>query len=263
VKQFPGIKRDSFDDEQPQRLVRITQRFYFAAHPVTLGQFSRFVESTGYVTEAERGAAGSNVWDGKMWKRDPNKNWRKPGFKQNDDHPVVCVSYNDAMAYIGWLNEQPNEKNRGYRLPTEAEREYACRAGSSGLYGRSDDPESLVRIANFADVSYEKQFGDSTCIQVDDKYVYTAPVGKFEPNAWHLYDMVGNVEEWCNDWYEPKFYQSSPKGNPHYTAKDARRVIRSGSWVYGPWFCRPANRTGSEPDNRNFSRGFRVVAVKE
>ena len=136
--------------EQPQHPVKITRPFYLAAHQVTVGQFRRFVEKSGYKTEAEQGDRGSYGWDGKEWKLDPKKNWKNPGFAQGDDHPVVCVSHNDAMAFLGWLNEQENEKKPGYRLPTEAEWEYACRAGTRGLYGGDDDPKSLVRIANIA-----------------------------------------------------------------------------------------------------------------
>ncbi len=214
VKQFPGSEGGWLDAEQPQHPVKITRPFYLAAHAVTVGQFRRFVESSGYKTEAEQGDRGSYGWDGKEWKLDPKINWKTPGFAQGNDHPVVCVSYNDALAFLGWLNEQETEKKRGYCLPTEAEWEYACRAGTGGIYGGSDDPESLVRIANVADASYKKQFPNSTCIRGDDGFVYTAPVGSFEPNAWHLYDMIGNVWEWCDDGYDPKFYQSSPKEDP-------------------------------------------------
>ena len=144
VKQFPDLKSEWFDAEQPQHPVKITRPFYLAAHQVTVGQFRRFVEDSGYKTEAEKSDQGSYGWGGKEWKLDPRKNWKNPGFAQGDDHPVVCVSHNDAVAFLGWLNEQENEKKRGYRLPTEAEWEYACRAGTGGLYGGDDDPESLV-----------------------------------------------------------------------------------------------------------------------
>ena len=149
------------------------------------------------------------------------------------------MSHNDAVAFLGWLNEQETEKNRGYRLPTEAEWEYACRAGTGGFTGASDDPESLVRIANVADASLKKVLPNATCIRGDDGFVYTAPVGSFEPNAWHLYDMIGNVWEWCDDWFDPKFYQSSPKENPHNTAEASSRVIRGGSWSDDPGVLPP------------------------
>jgi len=249
MKQFSDLKREWFDDEQPQHKVKITRPFYLAAHQVTVGQFRRFVESKGYETEAE--------------KPGDKTNWRNPGFTQGDDHPVVCVSHNDAMAFLGWLNEQETEKKRGYRLPTEAQWEYACRAGTGALYGANDDPESLVRIANVADASHKKVFPTATCIKGDDGFVYTAPVGSFEPNAWHLYDMIGNVWEWCDDWFDPKFYQSSPGENPHNTSKASFRVVRGGSWYSNAGFCRPARRFRFAPEFRHFYLGFRVAAVQE
>jgi formylglycine-generating enzyme required for sulfatase activity len=173
------------------------------------------------------------------------------------------VSHNDALAFLGWLNEQEKEKKRGYRLPTEAEWEYACRARTGGLYGGDDDPESLVRIANVPDASVQKVRPFATCIQGDDGFVYTAPVASFEPNAWHLYDMIGNVWEWGDDWFDPKFYESSPKENPRNTVKASSRVIRGGSWGIYPGTCRPASRNRRAPDYRSSDLGFRLAAVQE
>jgi formylglycine-generating enzyme required for sulfatase activity len=248
MKQFPDLKREWFDDEQPQHPVKIPRPFYLAGHPVTVAQFRQFVEGSGYLTEAEK-AGDTN-------------NWKNPGFFQGDNHPVVRVSHNDALAFLGWLNVQAEENNRGYRLPTEAEWEYACRARTDGLYGYSDDSENLVRFANVADVSHKKQFPNSTCIRGDDGFVYTAPVGFFEHNAWHLYDMIGNVWEWCDDWYDPKFYQSSPTYKPQNTDAASARVIRGGSWFGNSGNCRPASRHGSTPGHRRDDVGFRLAASR-
>jgi formylglycine-generating enzyme len=177
---------------------------------------------------------------------------------------VVCVSHNDAAAFLGWLAEQKTEKSRGYRLPTEAEWEYACRAGTGVFHRGDDDPEGLVRIANVADASYKKVNPNATwCIRGDDGYAYTAPVGSFERNAWHLYDTIGNVWECCEDWYDPKCYQSSPKENPQNVAKSSSRVIRGGSWGAQPRYCRPASRFGLAPGVRHYNLGFRVAAAQE
>ncbi len=149
-------------------------------------------------------------------------------------------------------------------MPTEAQWEHACRAGTEGLYGGDDDPESLVRIANVADASLQE--GVSGCDLHSGAMTglsYTAPVGSFEPNAWHLYDMIGNVWEWCDDWYDPKFYQSSPGENPHNTAGASLRVIRGGSWFNGPRRCRPAYRARYTPASRYCDLGFRMAADQE
>ncbi len=140
VKRFPGIVSESCDDEQPQHPVKITRPFYLATHQVTVGQFYRFAESSGYRTEPEKAGKGTS--------------WRVPGFAQADDHPVVWVSHNDAVAFLGWPNEQKNEGEFGYRLPTEAEWEYACRAGTGDfmdvttiLKASSTSPMSPTRRA--------------------------------------------------------------------------------------------------------------------
>ncbi len=264
LKMFPDSKSEWFDDEQPQHPVKLTRPFYLAAHQVTVGQFRRFVEGKNFKTEAERDGKGGWGWNqaAKNYEQDPRYTWRNPGFPQTDEHPVVNVSWNDATAFLGWLTEQKTEKNRGYRLPTEAEWEYACRAGTRGLYGADDDPESLVRIANVADASYKKLNPSATCIRGDDGHAYTAPVGSFAPNAWHLYDMIGNVWEWCDDWYDAKFYQSSPGGDPHNVAEASSRVIRGGRWNDHPRNGRPANRNRNEPEDRNNNLGFRVDAAR-
>jgi formylglycine-generating enzyme required for sulfatase activity len=238
MKQFPGRKREWYDDEQPQHPVRISKPFYLAAHQVTVGQYRRFVEASGNKADVQ---------------------WQSPGFEQGENHPVVCVSHNDAVAFLAWLNQQETASGWIYRLPTEAEWEYACRAGTGGLYGGSDDPESLVRIANVADASCKKTFPSFTCIQGDDGYVYTAPVGSFAPNAWGLYDLIGNVWEWCDDWYDAAFYKSSPPEDPRNTTQATGRVFRGGCWSYVAGHARSAQRYWYAPENRRFNLGFRVA----
>jgi formylglycine-generating enzyme required for sulfatase activity len=134
------------NDEKPQHRVRITQPFYLGIHPVTRGQFRRFAEATRYQTEAEKDGKGGYGWDtaaGK-WVQDPKFSWRSPGFDQTDDHPVVTVSWNDAMAFSDWLGRQEGQK---YRLPTEAEWEYACRAGTTTRFSFGDDENALGQYA--------------------------------------------------------------------------------------------------------------------
>ena len=131
------------DDEKPRHRVQITRPFYLGTTPVTVGQFRRFVEATGYRTEAERDGQGGYGWDEQAasFKKDPKYTWRSPGFAQGDDHPVVNVSWNDAVAFCDWLGRSEGQV---YRLPTEAEWEYSCRAGTSSRYWFGDDPEGLA-----------------------------------------------------------------------------------------------------------------------
>ena len=259
---FPNSKRENFDNEQPQHPVKISRPFYLGIHEVTVGQFKRFVESTSYQTEAEKDGKGSFVRNhaAKGWRLDPSVNWRNPSFSQTDDHPVLCVSRNDALAFCEWLGQQ---ESRTYRLPTEAEWEFACRAGATTLYPETDDPESLVNVANVADATLKRKFPAHDCIKGDDGYLYTAPVGSLAPNRWGFYDMIGNVTEWCADWYDEKYYASSPLADPPGGTNASHSVVRGGNWYYEPRHCRPAERYKHAPKDRGYNLGFRVAAGQE
>ncbi len=258
MRLIPDSKRKRFKDEQPRHPVEITRPFFLGIHEVTVGQFRRFVEESGHQTEAEKDGQGSHVWNETKWtwELDPGKNWRNPGFSQTDDYPVVCVSHNDAMAFCQWLSQK---EGRTYRLPTEAEWEFACRAGTMMLYPNGDDPERLVVIANVADATLKRKFPNSICIEGDDRFLYTAPVGSFAPNPWGLYDMIGNVWEWCADWYDGRCYSSSSPADPPGAPKDYR-VFRGGGWYDDAVDCRPARRYGLAPEYRDYILGFRVAA---
>jgi formylglycine-generating enzyme required for sulfatase activity len=243
---------------------------------VTVGQFRRFVEQTGYRTEAERDGTGGNGWNEaiKKWERDPKYTWRNPGFTQADDHPVVDVSWNDAVAFGDWLSGQDGLKpfdhvhargpwdGDGYRLPTEAEWEYACRAGTTTRYQGGDDPETLAQVGNIADGTFKaKLSGWTSAVTAQDGYVYTAPVGRFRANAFGLYDMHGNVWEWCLDGYEADYYKKAPGADPLSSSQAASRVSRGGSWDYLSRDVRSAYRARDAPVHRYSNVGFRVVRV--
>jgi formylglycine-generating enzyme required for sulfatase activity len=171
---------------------------------------------------------------------------------------VVNVSWNDAVKFCEWLSQK---EKRTYRLPTEAEWEYACRAGTSTRYWSGDDDASLKGVANVADESLKAKLAANAprCEGWDDGQPFTAPVGSFKPNRWGLYDMHGNVRQWCADWYDSSYYRSSPRQGPKGPAAGTRRVWRGGSWLTDARLCRSAYRFGDEPTFRHASFGFRVA----
>ena len=173
----------------------ITKPFYLGAYPVTVGQFKAFVKETKYQTDAEKTGEGSAFYSGGKWQWDPKRTWRTPPFVQTDDEPVVCVSWADAMAFCAWLNKK---EGKPYALPSEAQWEYACRAGSRTSLFFGDDDRQLAQYA--------------WCLSNSDKR--THPVGLLKPNAWGLYDMAGNVFELTADWYDKDYYKISPTEDP-------------------------------------------------
>jgi eukaryotic-like serine/threonine-protein kinase len=232
--------------EGPQHQVVITRPFYMGVHDVTVGQFKAFVKAKGYLTEAEKGQGAWQPSPDGFWKQDPQVNWQNPRFEQGDDHPIVCVSWNDAKAYCDWLSEREGKK---YTLPTEAEWEYACRAGSNTRFSFGDDDQELGEYAWSNANSKGK----------------THPVGQKRPNAWDLYDMEGNVSRWTADWHTGDYYQKSPQQDPPgpRAGTIGTRVLRGGNWWWGANESRAAHRNGDfwHPWQSATNIGFRVVQV--
>ncbi len=211
--------------------------FEMSATEITVGQFKQFVQASGYSTEAERGGGGF-VYTGGKWEQKADANWRNTYLAQTDDHPVVMVSWNDAKAFCLWIGKQTG---RRYDLPTEAEWEYACRAGTTTEYYTGNSEGSLSRAGWFGGNS-----GSGT-----------HPVGQKEPNGFGLYDMHGNVWEWCSDWYGS--YSSASQSNPTGPASGSSRVARGGGWGDDANGCRSAGRDGGDPGGGGSGIGFRVV----
>jgi formylglycine-generating enzyme required for sulfatase activity len=254
------IRAGWYADERPQHRVRITKPFYLGTYHVTRGQFRRFVENSGYKTDAEKGEKpGAVGWDTekKEFVFSEKYSWRNVGFDQTDDHPVVNVSWNDAVAFCKWLSGKEGKK---YSLPTEAQWEYACRAGTATRYYSGDDPETLATVANVPDAAHKAKFPNAACtIRASDGYVFTAPVGQFKANAFGLYDMHGNALQWCADWYGIDYYGKSPSDDPSGSASGTLRVLRGGSWLDWPANARSAKRTKNTPVMRiGLQAGFRV-----
>jgi formylglycine-generating enzyme required for sulfatase activity len=196
-----------------------------------------------------------------MWVQKPEYTWRNPGFTQSDDHPVVNVGWNDAVAFCQWLS---GKEGHTYRLPTEAQWEYACRAGTTRRYYNGDDPERLAQVGNVADATMKAKFpGYRYAISSEDAYVFTAPVGRFRANAFGIYDMHGNVWEWCADWYADGYYGVSPAEDPGGPDSGELRVLRGGSWFLGPYVIQSAFRDTLTPDSRHIRGGFRVARTPQ
>jgi len=230
-----------FADELPRHRVCV-DGFRMGQYEVTVGQFRQFVDATGYQTDAERNAGGVDgcyVFKDNQWGYQKGYSWQQVGFSQEEDYPVACVSWNDAQKFIGWLN---GKAGRTFRLPTEAEWEYAARGGSQTIRYWGDAVDSTAcRYANAGDQGH----WTGAVFPCNDSYKFAAPVGKFKANDFDLYDMLGNVWEWCQDWYGEDYYRTSSGNNPQGPSSGGSRVDRGGGWGRRPGGVRAADRDGS------------------
>ena len=262
-KAFPEIVRkpDYFDNEYPQHRVHISHGFWVGQYEVRIGEFRKFVETSGYRTEAERdgeGGWGYEPASGKCVGRRPHYNWREVGFPQTDDHPVVNVTWNDAVAFCNWLGKQEGKR---YRLPSEAEWEYVCRAGTNFRFYHGNDRGALAKYAHLVNPIGTEKYANIQdqvhALAAGDSL--TAKVGSKVPNAWGLYDTLGNVWEWTNDWQSDDYYSSSPAVDPPGPGDGTARGRRGGGWNSFGMYVRPAFRNLDPPQTRCVNFGFRVV----
>lgn len=263
IATFPEMQRTPgyFSDEYPQHRVVISHDFLMGQCEVSVGQFRQFTAATGYQTEAETdgtGGWGYEAATGKSVGRRPDFNWRDPGFPQTDDHPVINVTFNDAVAFCNWLSKQEGKR---YRLPTEAQWEYCARAGTTHRYFHGDDPKELPNFAHLVNQPGREKFG-----HVQDQVHFlkpgeslTAKVGSRKANAFGLHDMLGNVWEWTNDWQSDDYYQWSPTADPTGPGEGRSRVRRGGGWNSFPMYARCAFRNLDPPGTRCLNFGFRVA----
>ncbi len=241
---------NDYDDEKPPHDVYL-DGCWLGKTEVTVKQFRLFVENTGYKTQAETGD-GAYTWTGEKWEKRPDINWKNPGFPQADDHPVVCISWQDAVAYCNWLS---GEKGLKFKLPSEAQWEKAARGSDGRKYPWGDhDPYYQGKwYANYA-------AHDSWERKGEDGFEFTAPVGSYPMGAspYGLLDMAGNVWEWCADWYDKDYYKNSPPRNPEGPSKGSRRVVRGGGWDLSAVGIRCADRNYVTPSSRYSDLGFRL-----
>ena len=223
-------------DEKPVHRVTVGS-FYLSKYETTLGQFKAFVKVTGH----------------KMGKCDwpSGKTWRDPGFSQGDNQPIVCVSWKDAVAYAMWLTKKTGQK---WRLPTEAEWEYAARGDKSG---KNKKKYSWGNRIDCSKASYDGGAKSSCYYRPGGKYRGTKAAGSFSANGFGLHDMHGNVWEWTNDWYGK--YKKGSQTDPKGPNSGSYRVYRGGSWSYDAGYLRSAYRDSNSPDDRYDDLGFRLL----
>lgn len=251
----PASEVDRLGHEGAQHEVVIAVKSAVMQLEVTRGQFAAFVKETKYQTEAD-----CHRRKGKDLAIDQNGAWNSVGFIQTDQHPVVCVSWNDARAYAQWLRQRTG---RNYRLPTEAEWEYAARAGGQTRYAFGDRANEICTYGNVADRSLKDALNDALkgwpSADCSDGYVYTAPVKSFKANAFGLYGMLGNAWEWTEDCYHDSYSNAPGDGSAWVDGDCSRRILRGGGWDSAPLFARSANRIRGAPGVRSNDVGFRLA----
>jgi formylglycine-generating enzyme required for sulfatase activity len=244
VKQ--GAKQEWVDWETPRKNVRIGYKFAVGKSEVTKGQYKTFVRDT------DRGTGdGCYAFDNGKWNKEASKSWRDPGYSQQDNHPAVCVSWDDAKAYVRWLSRKTGQT---YRLLSESEWEYTARAGTETVryWGHDWENKEGCKYANVADFS--------DLFDCSDGYKFTSPAKKYRANRFGLHDMLGNVWEWTEDCWHNSYNGAPANGSAWTTGGNCRvRVLRGGSWDVKPRNLRSAYRVRNSTVDRFINLGFRVA----
>ncbi|HEV2607282.1 MAG TPA: formylglycine-generating enzyme family protein, partial [Xanthomonadaceae bacterium] len=254
---------DHDKNESPARTVVFKRGFAMARNETTVAQFAQFVNATHYRTDAER-SGSSLIFDEAKNKLDARAgvNWRdgSNGERAAADQPVIHVSWNDAIAYSLWLSR---ESGHQYRLPSEAEFEYALRAGNRGAFPwlGAAPPPGIGNLTGADAVSPSGRHWGDAFAHYGDGYWGPAPVGHFRANAFGLYDMVGNVSEWVLDCWHESYRRAPTGGNAWMNPGCPKHVVRGASWASAPEQARSAYREPAESANSNARLGFRLVRV--
>ena len=248
-------------NERPQGRVQIRYRFAVARFEVTRGEFAHFARETNL-------AASSDClsWDraNARWGRFAGvRDWRSPGFDQADDHPVVCVNWLEAKAFAGWMARRTGKP---YRLLSDAEWEYVVRAGTTTRRWFGDGQEDMCRYGNVSDqdkaAALRQPLGRATVFACKDGFVFTAPVGRFQPNPWGIHDLFGNAWEWTEDCFARSYSGAPTDGSarqPPAGQVCAERVMRGGAWHADPFYIRAAKHDFAPPSLRSARMGLRLA----
>ncbi len=244
----PESEVGRYNRESPAHEVTIDEPFAIGVYEITRNEYDAFVRDTGYAS----GEESCLVNEGQVWAERAGHNWRTLAFPQTVRHPVVCISWDDAVAYVAWLSRRTREN---YRLPTAAEWEYAARAGTTTPWHWGESTAFQCQYANGADEATDFPWR-APC---NDGSAKTAPVGSLEANAFGLYDTLGNAWEWVQDCFNWTYIGAPTDGDAWEEGDCSARVMRGASWASTPKYLRVAHRAGAQPSFRSDYTGFRVV----
>ena len=255
----PETESDRGLDEGPQHRVSVSE-FALGKTEVTVKQFQQFVTATGYTTDAEKDSGNSKgcaaFKAGTVFGDTSSYTWKQPGFEQSPNHPAVCLSWNDAQAYVAWLVKETGKR---YRLPSEAEQEYAIRAGTATPFPWGGEVNFACSHANVLDQSSLAKLAGFPAVECNDKFVLTSPVASFQANAFGVHDLVGNVVEWTADCSNAS-YDGAPIDGSAWTIGDcSRRVLSGAGWLDTPTHLRSAYRGRGAQSFRNIDTGLRLA----
>ncbi|MSQ96137.1 MAG: formylglycine-generating enzyme family protein [Gemmataceae bacterium] len=260
----PGHNLSGYD-ESPRHQVTLTRPFYLCKHETSVGQFRRFVESAKYVTDIEKTGGGNAHDDKAVWKHRPGTNWLKPGFAAafdlKDEHPVVHVSHTDSLAFCRWLQNRVGKLPVTFDLSTEAQWEWACRAGSGDRFWWGPDEDKTGKVANVGDKSLKRvqPAWPRTIMPMDDGHAFLAPVGSYRANGFGMHDMLGNVWEFCSTRFGK--YPQDPRTDPTDGDPNRGYAVRGGGWSNIAADVRCASRNADPPHFGHSNLGFRVAML--
>lgn len=260
VEERHGMPPKMGGGAQPVHQVTFAQRFAIGKYPVTRAQFRAFVQATGYQT-GNACATFQRIDGHTVYEIARGYSWRDPGIPQMDDHPVICVNWDDAMAYAAWLSQKTGQV---YSLPNEAQYEYAARGGTStDFFWGNERDEQACRYANEPDLDHAATVGIPAIpryvFPCHDGHAYTSPVGSFLPNAYGLYDMLGNIWEWTEDCWNPNYQGAPTDGSAWMTGDCDAHSSRGGSYSNTAFSAYLGIRSPRDGDFRGHSFGFRIA----